>query len=133
MARSEGKRRQRGRARAIILPPPTKPMNVARVVEKTISTDDGLLKLRHWRGSWWSWQTSHWTEAEDDYVKSLLYRFTENAVYCNDEGKFKAWAPTRRKIGDLIEALAAICILRSDIDQPCWLDGRTLGSHRLPR
>ena len=122
-----GQEAPKGQGAAIILPPPTKPMNVARVVEKTISTDDGLLKLRHWRGSWWSWQTSHWTEAEDDYVKSLLYRFTENALYCNDEGKFKAWAPTRRKIGDLIEALAAICILRSDIDQPCWLDGRTSG------
>jgi putative DNA primase/helicase len=33
------------------------------------------------------------------------------------------WLPTRRKIGDLLEALAAVCILPDDLHQPCWLDG----------
>jgi P4 family phage/plasmid primase-like protien len=35
--------------------------------------------------------------------------------------------PTRRKIGDLLEALAAICILPADHDQPSWLDDRSTG------
>jgi putative DNA primase/helicase len=36
----------------------------------------------------------------------------------------KSWSPNRRKITDLIDALAAICILRADTDQPSWLDDR---------
>ena len=30
---------------------------------------------------------------------------------------------TRRKIGDLLDALASICILQADVDQPSWIDG----------
>ena len=54
-----------------ILPPPTKPMDVARVVEKTISANDGLLKLRHWRGSWWRWVSL--AETIQDTVDTMRY------------------------------------------------------------
>lgn len=56
-----------------------------------------------------------------------LYRYTENAIYLDAKGKPTPWAPTRRRIGDLPEALAAICILPQDLAQPCWLDGRVSG------
>src|SRR5262249_45329706 len=42
--------------------------------------------------------------------------------YIDAEGNEARWAPNRRKIGDLLEALAAITILANDIDQPTWLD-----------
>ena len=109
-----------------LLPPPSMPMDVARVfVEKACKTD-GLLTLYHWRGGWWVWRTTHWIEAEDRHVRSLLYQFTETAVYRDAEGEMKAWAPTRHKVGDLIEALAAICILPADRNQPNWLNDRSI-------
>ena len=37
------------------------------------------------------------------------------------------WAPNRKKIGDVLEALQAVCILPQDTDQPTWLDGRETG------
>jgi hypothetical protein len=45
-------------------------------------------------------------------------------VYLDENGALAPWAPTRKKVGDLLEALAAICILLDDTDQPCWLDDR---------
>jgi hypothetical protein len=39
----------------------------------------------------------------------------------------RRWAPTHRKIADLIEALGAILILRDDVSPPCWLNGRKSG------
>jgi putative DNA primase/helicase len=108
------------------LPPPSMPMDVARVFVEKACVTDGLLTLHHWRGGWWVWRTRHWVEAEDCAVRSLLYRFTERALY--PAGKDVApWAPNRRKIGDLVEALAAICILPADCDQPCFLDDRSMG------
>jgi putative DNA primase/helicase len=107
------------------LPPPSKPMDVARVFIDKACLANGLLTLHHWRGGWWLWRTSHWIEAEDRAVRALLYWFTEKALYTTDRGEMKAWAPTKRKIGDLSEALAAICILSADRDQPSWLDDRT--------
>ena len=109
-----------------LLPPPSMPMAVARAfVEKSCSRD-GLLTLLHWRGGWWLWRTTRWIEAEDRAVRALLYRFTENAVF-RAGLLLTPWNPTRRKIGDLLEALAAICILRADHDQPSWLDDRSTG------
>jgi hypothetical protein len=109
-----------------LLPPPSMPMDVARVFVEKACLTDRLLTLRHWRGGWWVWRTSHWIEAEDRAVRALLYRFTEKALYATDKG-MKPWAPTKRKIGDLSEALAAICILPADRDQPSWLDDRKTG------
>ena len=110
-----------------LLPPPSVPMGVARVFVAECCLSDGVLTLHHWRGGWWQWRRSHWCEVEDRAVRSLLYAFTENASYLTEDGKAAPWAPTRRKIGDLLEALAAITILADDIDQPTWLDGRSSG------
>ena len=45
----------------------------------------------------------------------------------NADGELIPWAPTRRRIGDLLEALAAYAILTQDFAQPCWLDDRVSG------
>jgi len=110
-----------------LLPSPNMPMAVARLFVAERCLDDGVLTLHHWRGGWWQWRRSHWAEVEDREVRSLLYAFTENARYRDAEGNMMPWAPTRKKIGDLLEALAAITILVADIDQPTWLDGRSTG------
>jgi putative DNA primase/helicase len=106
------------------LPHPSMPMAVARLFASECCLYGGVLTLLHWRGGWWSWKSAHWIELEDRAVRSELYQFTENAFYMADKVA-KSWAPTRRKIGDLLEALAAICILPENTDQPCWLDGRS--------
>jgi putative DNA primase/helicase len=111
------------------LPSPSKPMAVARVfVARNHQTEDGELTLRYWRGAWWSWRRSHWRESEPREIRSELYSFTEHGAYVNDQGKVAAWAPNRHKIGDLLEALGAICLLADDTDQPMWLDRRAAGS-----
>jgi putative DNA primase/helicase len=120
------KRNGNSGAQHFVLPSPALPMQVARQFIGTGFTfDDGkTLTLRHWRGGWWVWHTSHWQEADDRAMTSMLYRFTEEAVYLDDKENAKPWAPNRKRIGDLAEALSAICILPSNIDQPVWLDDR---------
>jgi putative DNA primase/helicase len=112
-----------------LLPPPSAPMQVARefVQQHCLHGDDDTLTLRHWRGGWWVWRGSHWVEIEYRAVLALLYKFTEHAVY-SQENKLVAWNANRRKIGDLFEALGAILLLASEIDQPCWIDGRKSGT-----
>jgi putative DNA primase/helicase len=69
----------------------------------------------------------NWREVARRQVVSWLYRFTADTAYINDKGELLPWAPNRRKIGDLVEALGAICIFPDDIDQPYWLDERESG------
>jgi putative DNA primase/helicase len=104
-----------------LLPPPTEPMAVARAFVRECHQRNETLTLHYWRGGWWEWQTTHWIEITDSTVRSTLYRFTEHALYW--QGKQPTpWSPTRHKITNLTDALAAICVLRDDIDQPTWLE-----------
>jgi putative DNA primase/helicase len=114
------------RPRPQILPPPTDPMAVAREFIKAKFTCGEDVTLRYWRGGWWIWHTSHWVELEDGTVKSGLYQFTEKAIYLSRANRagFLEWSPTQGKINNLMDALRAVCLLRSDIDQPSWLDDR---------
>jgi putative DNA primase/helicase len=123
------KRRQQNKQRpddggeqsASMLPSPADPISVARQFVDDHFLHDGTLTLRHWRSGWWMWRTTHWVEVDDRTIRARLYRYTEHAVYLIKEGT-ASWSPNRKKISDLADALAAISILESDLDQPCWLD-----------
>jgi putative DNA primase/helicase len=107
-----------------LLPPPSQPMAVARVfVRECLCPHNDMLTLHHWRGGWWMWKTTHWVEVEDGAVRSVLYRFTENAIYLDSKAP-RPWAPNKHKIVDLTDALAGICLLPSEIDQPSWLSDK---------
>jgi putative DNA primase/helicase len=131
LANTEQQKREQGdqaKSPPRVLPPPSQPMQVAREFIAQYCVYDGALTLRQWRDGWWAWRTSHWHEVDRRWVRSLLYTLTEHAVYLDDDGVIVGWAPNRRKIGDLLEALAAICILSDEFDQPSWLDKRSTGT-----
>jgi putative DNA primase/helicase len=112
----------------ITLPSPREPVAVARAfLANGWTNPEGVLLLRHWRGGFWAWQRSHWREYEPRAVRGLLYDFTEDATYLTAAGP-AAWQPNRNKIDDLIDALASICLLPADVEQPVWLDGRATGT-----
>ena len=109
-----------------MLPAPSAPMEVARVfVRRRCTFGDAELTLRYKNGGWWCWRTTHWGMLDERVVRAELYAFCENAVYF-DGDRFKQWAPTRRKIGDLQEALSAVVIFADDTEAPCWTDGREI-------
>jgi len=112
-----------------VLPPPTDPMAVARKFVEHCCLYNGAageLTLRCWQGGWWEWRTTHWTEIEERKVRALLYAFTEHALYDAGKGGLAPWLPTRRKIGDLLEALSVPLLLSNEFEQPCWLDHRDI-------
>jgi putative DNA primase/helicase len=102
-------------------------MAVARIFIARHCMQQDTLTLRHWCGSWWAWRTTHWAEVEERTVRALLYHFTEKAIYRDAKKGWLPWAPTRRRISDLMEALGACIILPDHLMQPCWLDDRASG------
>jgi putative DNA primase/helicase len=105
------------------LPPPSAPMAVAReLVAQEFTAPEGQLMLRHWRGGWWHWRTSRWAEIEARAMDAAVYQFTEDATYSAGD-QTKPWAPNRRKVGDVLHALAAIVHLPETVTMPTWLDG----------
>jgi putative DNA primase/helicase len=106
------------------LPAPSEPMAVARTMQRHWQLD-GHFTLRHWRGGWMRWQKTHWVEADDREVRADMYRRTEHAQYLagGKAPESKPWAPTRRKITDLLEAVAAVTHLSASLDPPVWTAG----------
>jgi hypothetical protein len=75
-----------------ILPSPKAPMEVARIFLGQHHQHKQLLTLRHWRGGWWHWRRSFWSEIDDRLVRSWLYDFTADAVYI-DKLNLAEWRP----------------------------------------
>jgi putative DNA primase/helicase len=110
----------------VTTPPPSNPMAVARVLLPSW-TDEGRPTLLHWRGQWMEWQGTHWRELDASEVRAVAYKELEHATFEAETPKgeieTRDWAPNKKKIGDLMEAMAAIRILRPSVDAPAWTDG----------
>ena len=110
-----------------VLPAPGLPMEVAEQFFKGRCREGQAAILVHWRGAFYRWQRTCWIETPDRVVRNWLYRFCQKAKYTNNKGDAVPWGPSKRKIGDVLEALQAICPLDDENDQPCWIDERETG------
>jgi putative DNA primase/helicase len=111
-----------------VWPAPLEPLAVARhlVEADGLLDDDGVLTARRWRGSFYLWTGTHWVEVTDPAVRARIYHVLEHAKYWkqgkNGTPELMAWAPTRRKVGDVLEALQAVVHLSERLDPPTWVD-----------
>lgn len=105
-------------------PSPAHPMPVARILEGAWETPDGGRGLQHWRGEWWRWTGPHWVDVSPDGMRAALYPILERAVYLGGkEGVTELpWSPTKPKVANLMEALAAVVHVSEKVDQPSWLE-----------
>lgn len=108
-------------------PPPSNPMAVARVLLPSWTDDQQRPTLLHWRGQWMRWEGTHWRELDASEVRSVAYKELEYATFEFETPRgaveVKDWAPTKKKIADLMEAMQAIRILSPAVDAPAWTDG----------
>ena len=104
---------------AHILPPPAQPMQVARALLGAIEQTDGQAHWTWWRDEFYRWAGAHWEVLEQAEVNGWLYRQTADAKYIvpakkeGEEPTQAPWAPTRKKIGDLADALGVGVLQRT--------------------
>jgi putative DNA primase/helicase len=108
-------------------PAPSDPMAVARRLLAD-HRHTGLTTLRHWRGGWMRWESTHWIEIEERTIRAEAYGRLEKAEYLTRFGALP-WHPNRRKIGDVIDAMQGIIHLPESFDPPCWPDPETARPH----
>ncbi|MFC9748854.1 DNA primase family protein [Streptomyces niveus] len=110
--------------RAEELPPPSNPLAVARRLLGDWQ-QDGYLVRRRWRGAWMEWTGVRWQEQDEQEIRAGLYRRLEHAIYTtpgkDGEPEERAWAPTKQKIGNLLDAFGALTLLPTDTDAPAWI------------
>src|SRR5262245_46464747 len=112
-----------GRERRL-LPGPSAPLEVAeRFFADTYTLSDGNKSLYRWRGSWWCWEKTQWREVEESEMRAQIYHYTGDAVFLEANGE-QDWAPNAKRVSEVLDALASVCLLASAIGMPSWLDGR---------
>src|SRR5262249_28855531 len=84
---------------------------------------DGNKLLARWRGSWWRWEQTQWREVEESEMRAQIYRYTGNAVYLDEKNGEQDWAPNAKRVDEVLDALASVCLLASAIEMPSWPDG----------
>ena len=115
-------------ARRRVLPPPNAPMAVARAIIRELYASADGPRLRYHRGLPYLWDGTCWRETAVRDVRSGAYHFLEDAHYRDDKDVEVPWAPTRRKLDDLVDALQAATLIDSQLDAPRWI-GRTTNNH----
>jgi putative DNA primase/helicase len=113
-----------------VFPSPTAPLDVARVLFAAHYKVGGMRTLLAWRGGFMRWETTHWRELDVAELRSFCYAVLGPAVFwqpLKHRGivvgyETRPWSPDKHKIAGVIEALAAIGHLSTDIDPPAWID-----------
>ena len=111
-------------------PPPSKPYAVALQLFRDYLIDEGLSKLAAWRGGWMAWRVTHWAEVDAAGLRQTIYAALSRAYYWHETKngiEQREWSPDRHKVSNVLEALAAVVHLPSDIDPPSWIN-----EHREP-
>lgn len=112
-----------------LFPPPSAPLDVARKLYEDYRID-GMRTLLSWRGGFMRWHETHWSELDTAELRSRIYDTLGEADYLHpirekgyvvDEER-RPWTPDIRKVANVIEALAAVGHLSSEIDPPAWID-----------
>jgi putative DNA primase/helicase len=112
---------------------PQDPIAVAQqfVDEVMTHSADHALIVRWWRGDHYTWVGNCWLEQSTPKLRAALYRALQNAWYPVEVQGVQIlapWQPTRRKIGDLLEALQALVHLDERVDPPQWIVGGDRGA-----
>jgi len=101
-------------------------MAIARAFMGDEFTHKGFRKLAHYRGALQLWTGTHYQPLTDDALRARAYTFLESAL--KPAGNLLVpFAPARRIVGDVLDALRAVAFLDDQIEPPSWLD-----DHRKP-
>jgi putative DNA primase/helicase len=108
-----------------VFPAPSAPLEVARLLFAARYKAAGMRALLAWRGGFMRWETTHWRELDTAELRSDCYDALAEAVYWHrvkDHYELRPWSPDKRKVANVLEAMAAIGHLSAGIDPPAWID-----------
>lgn len=99
------------------------PFDSAREMVRCYYSEPGGRTLHHQQGTFYIWTGTHYREAPNEEVRAAVYQFLDGAHCLAADGKPVAFKPSRTKVGDVLDALAAAVQLPGTVRPPAWLGG----------
>lgn len=106
-------------------PSPSAPYAVAQKLYREHLSNHGMSHLAAWRGGWMAWQQTRWVEIDAAALRQSIYAALSQAKYWHETqtlAEWRPWNPDKHKIANVLEALAAVVHLSSDVDAPAWIN-----------
>jgi putative DNA primase/helicase len=85
---------------------------------------DTTRTLHHQQSIFFEWCGTHYRATEREEVRSQVYRFLDGACRVVDDRRVP-FNPTRSKVADVVDALAALAQIPGTTRAPSWLDNGT--------
>jgi putative DNA primase/helicase len=105
----------------LILSPAAPVVSAEEYVRRECMHPDGKI-LRHRSGEFLCWTGTHYVPVEAEKVRAFLYAFLRSANCTASDGSLVPFNPTRSKVANVMEALAAEVQLDRQVRPPAWLD-----------
>jgi putative DNA primase/helicase len=101
---------------------PLDPMRSAREMYKSeYVTPDGYRTLVRHRGEFFQWDGACYQINAEEAQRGEIWRHLENAKIIAKDGKLAAFKPKKDNVGNVHEALSAICAVNDYIEPPAWI------------
>ena len=98
------------------------PLISARELIRRRYTQSGGRTIHHHQSVFYVWDGTHYRETKRDEICAVVYAFLDGAKRLNRDDQLVPFNPTRNKVSDVLEALAAEVQLPGAIRAPAWLD-----------
>jgi putative DNA primase/helicase len=100
---------------------PRDPIKSARSFVADAFTTDGQRCLHHHRGEFYKWNGACYRGADNDTIRAGVWGFLDEAERIGSGGELEPFRPTRSRVTDVIDALAAVSNLPGSVEAPTWL------------
>jgi hypothetical protein len=91
---------------------PGDPLKIAQALVAAEYVKGNKLTLRRHRGVFWQWTGTHYKLVEDEYQKSVIWKFLQHS------------RPNVTLVNNVFAALVAFCQLSNDLEPPFWISDK---------
>src|SRR5215470_15597368 len=100
------------------------PLDSARAFIEVNYTVKGARTLQHYSGEFYCWTGMYYRKIDDDSIRSQVWYFLDSANHVLKSNIPVPFAPTSRRVTEVIDALKAAANLDSSVSVPSWLGDR---------
>lgn len=107
-------------------PDSSDPMEVVRHIEDEFLDENRDVILQHWNDDFWMYNGRHFVKTPDGEIRARLWKRMDREMVTklvNGEWQPSRWAPSKDKIGNLLDAVRGTYNLNHSVKAGTWLNG----------